>query len=181
MTNVKTPMSILLLSSIGLLAACDDTKSDDYRPTPDNPQTQTYRGQAASSGTQYVRADGSADLSSAAMVEVWSMSDSGETTYMGEGSIEADGTFEVTIEDDSDSDSYAILHAVDASGELIASAVVEGTDASDEFMSRIDVESTVEAWAFLDRVEDEGDADSTNYVDIRSRVDASLALSLIHI
>ena len=201
----NTYLTAILISTSSLLFACDtkdgvdnnddpinDTTPGDTNPgdddddddtNPGDPQTQSYSGYLASTGTQNARASGSVDLSSATMIEIWSYSDSGEATHVGEGSVEADGSFEVEVETDDETDSdddYTILHALDADGSVVASALLEGmsdTD-SDELMSRLDVESTIETWAFIERTEDEGDADSANYSDIRSRIDSALAVEV---
>lgn len=178
MSRFATHRAIILLSTISILAACDDAK--DSGTDTDGTSGEQYQGSIEDQGTQRSRSAGSVDLSSATMVQAWTVTDDGESEMAGESELDVSGSFSIQTSADAEDSDLSVIHALDASGTIIASAIVEeaGTDADSVFNTRIDVESTIEAWAFLDRVEAEGDAAAANYADIRSRIDAGLAASV---
>ncbi|MCA9568344.1 MAG: hypothetical protein KC656_10890, partial [Myxococcales bacterium] len=118
---MRQPLLSLVLGV--LLVACKGGGGSDGR---------VVTGRLTEDGGAQARLAGSGSLAAAVGVEAHTVGSGGTTTLQGEASIEADGSFIVSIPDDA---TWVVVYAVDAEGGVVGSVVVEPMPDQDEVPS----------------------------------------------
>ncbi len=173
---MRTPLSMIGLMSV--LVACNG--GDTNNGTGDETPTTNPKRSASLSGMVQ------AESQTAVEVKSYRVDKDGMQSEVDSAEVNADGSFTVEIDtvtndgDRSDTNDFALLKGFDAQGELVGAVLVEETGSEDETLQTtpMDAESTVEAMAWLQLVREGGRYDAANYADIRSRVDADVAVSV---
>ena len=175
---MRTPLSLVGLMAV--LVACNgETNNTDTDTRDDTPSTDAKRTSSLNGVVQ-------GEASAVTEVRSYRVSEDGSESEVDRAEVKADGSFSVEIDtitndgDRSDTNDFALLKGFDAQGELIGAVLVEETGSEDEELETtpMDAESTVEAMTWLKIVSEQGDYGAANYADIRSRVDAQVAISV---
>lgn len=117
---------------------------------------------------------GSGTVSAATQVRVSSVGDGGKLTTVAEGSLAAGGSYSLDVPAGQE---RLVLQAVDASGAVVASALLDasGEAGGDTAAPPMDSESSLESEVFIQMVADGAQAAQTDTVDLRARINASMA------
>lgn len=180
----RTLLRTLSRSSLGLLSlmlvACGDGGAD-----PDctsDPSAEVCSGRSYvqgrvtdGSGHQTRRIGGEGTVSAVSMVTASTVLPNGSLATVAEADVAADGSYLIDVPANREA---LVMSAVDASGDVIASAVLERSAPEDGTTdcTPMNSESSLEAEVFT-RMITRGAADA-NYADVRARIDQETAATL---
>ena len=165
---LAAPLAIVTTLAVG----CAPDGGDAFSPRNDGPDTPVPASQEDASS----RVRGSVDSSAASDVRAVSYDEEGRYLLLGEGSVAADGTFEIDVVPDTED---VVIDALDAEGRILASVIVERTPSEDEELDagELNDETSVEAEVLLALRADAEASDSADSEDVTSRVTVDLAAS----
>ena len=169
-TTLKTTTLRNLFAALvvlGLGTGCGNTVQVKGRVTDgEGTQPQAILSGATSLG-------GSGTVSATTQVRASSVGPDGKTTVLAEGTLEARGYYTLDVPA---GEERLVLEAVDASGQVVASALLEATaEGKDVVAAPMDSETSLEAEVFLQMMADKSQAESVDMVDVRARITAHMA------
>lgn len=121
---------------------------------------------------------GEGTISQTSSLQARQMNALGGFDVVAAGTMNADGSFLIEVPADEE---HLFIDAVDADGEIIATALLEESAAEDETTrcTPLTTESTLEAAVWASMRADEGmEASEISHADLRSRIDADLAAAV---
>ena len=152
---------------LGLGTGCGNTVQVKGRVT-DGEGTQS---QGLVSGA--IPLGGSGTVSAATQVRASTVGQDGKLTMVAEGKLEAQGQYTLDVPA---GEERLVLQAVDASGQVVASALLEATSEGESAVAPpMDGESSLESEVFLRMMVDRGQAETVDMVDVRARINANMA------
>ncbi|MCY1073590.1 hypothetical protein [Archangium lansingense] len=152
---------------LGLGTGCGNTVQVKGRVT-DGEGTQP---QAVVAGA--ARLGGSGTVTAATQVRAKAVGPKGELTVVAEARLEAQGRYTLDVPA---GEAQLVLEAVDASGQVVASALLEATtEGKDAVAPPMDSESSLEAEVFVQMMMDKPEAETVDMVDVRARLNANMA------
>jgi hypothetical protein len=169
-TTLKTTTLRNLFAALvvlGLGTGCGNTVQVKGRVTDgEGTQPQAIVAGAASLG-------GSGTVSATTQVRASSVGPDGTLTVLAEGKLEARGYYTLDVPA---GEERLVLEAVDASGQVVASALLEATaEGKDVVAAPMDSETSLEAGVFLQMMADKPQAETVDMVDVRARINANMA------
>ncbi|WP_116120554.1 hypothetical protein [Archangium gephyra] len=152
---------------LGLGTGCGNTVQVKGRVTDgEGTQPQAILAGAASLG-------GSGTVAATTQVRASSVGPDGTLTVLAEGKLEARGYYTLDVPA---GEERLVLEAVDASGQVVASALLEATaEGKDVVAAPMDSETSLEAEVFLRMMADKSQAETVDMVDVRARINANMA------
>ncbi|QRK11963.1 hypothetical protein JQX13_19035 [Archangium violaceum] len=152
---------------LGLATGCGGNTVQVKGRVTDGEGTQQ---QALVSGAD--RLGGSGTVAAATQVRASTVGQDGKLTVVAEGELEAQGRYTLDVPA---GEERLVLEAVDASGQVVASALLEATaEGQDAVAPPMDGESSLEAEVFLQMAAD-ARAETVDMVDVRARINANMA------
>jgi len=152
---------------LGLGTGCGSTVQVKGRVTDGN----GTQPQALMSGA--LPLGGSGTVSAATQVRASTVGSDGKLTTVAEGKLEAEGHYTLDVPAGQQN---LVLQAVDASGQVLASAMLEATAQGQGAVAPpMDGESSLESEVFLQMVADKQQSETVDLVDLRSRITANMA------
>ncbi len=116
---------------------------------------------------------GSGSVAAATQVRASTVGPDGKLTVVAEGKLEAQGQYTLDVPA---GEEHLVLQAVDASGQVVASALLEATsEGSDAVAPPMDGESSLEAEIYAQMMADKAQAETVDMVDVRARITANMA------
>jgi hypothetical protein len=116
---------------------------------------------------------GSGSVAAATQVRASTVGPDGTLTVVAEGKLEARGQYTLDVPA---GEEHLVLQAVDASGQVVASALLEATsEGSDAVAPPMDGESSLEAEIYAQMMADRAQAETVDMVDVRARITAHMA------
>ncbi|WP_257460127.1 hypothetical protein [Archangium lipolyticum] len=116
---------------------------------------------------------GSGTVAAATQVRASTVGPDGTLTVVAEGKLEAQGQYTLDVPA---GEEHLVLQAVDASGQVVASALLEATaEGQDAVAPPMDTESSLEAEVFAQIMADKPQAETVDLVDVRARINARMA------
>lgn len=116
---------------------------------------------------------GSGTVAAATQVRAKAMGADGKLTVVAEARLEAQGRYTLDVPA---GEERLVLEAVDASGQVVASALLEAAaEGKDAVAPPMDSESSLEAEVFLQMMADKSQAETVDMVDVRARINANMA------
>ncbi len=172
---LKTFVTSSLAAAVGalVLSACGPTVEVRGKVTDSN-GTQT---QALVSGAT-PSMGGTGTVSAATQVRAEQVGADGSLSLIADAKVDAQGNYSLRLPE---GDTRVVIEAVDAQGNAVASVIVDSTaNASGGVRTAAPItrESSLETSVFVQLVKDGGDVSQIDTVDLRSRIDASLAASV---
>jgi hypothetical protein len=152
---------------LGLGTGCGNTVQVKGRVTDgEGTQPQAVVAGAAPLG-------GSGTVTAATQVRAKAMGSDGKLTVVAEARLEAQGRYTLDVPA---GEERLVLEAVDASGQVVASALLEAAaEGKDAVAPPMDSESSLEAEVFLQMMADKSQAEAVDMVDVRARINANMA------
>jgi hypothetical protein len=152
---------------LGLGTGCGNTVQVKGRVTDgEGTQPQALVGGAAPIG-------GSGTVAATTQVRASTVGPDGTLTVVAESKLEAQGRYTLDVPA---GEEHLVLQAVDASGQVVASALLEATaEGQDAVAPPMDGESSLESEVFLQMMVDKPRAETVDMVDVRARINASMA------
>ncbi len=118
---------------------------------------------------------GSGTVSAATQVRASTVGPDGKLTVVAEGKLEAQGRYTLDVPA---GEERLVLQAVDASGQVVASALLEATsEGEDAVAPPMDGESSLESEVFLRMMADRSQSETVDMVDVRARINANMAVA----
>ena len=169
-TTLKTTTLRNLFAALvvlGLGTGCGNTVQVKGRVTDgEGTQPQAILAGAASLG-------GSGTVAATAQVRASTVGLDGKLTVVAEGKLEDRGYYTLQVPG---GEERLVLEAVDASGQVVASALLEATaEGKDVVAAPMDSETSLEAEVFLQMMADKSQAETLDMVDVRARITAPMA------
>jgi hypothetical protein len=152
---------------LGLGTGCGNTVQVKGRVTDgEGTQPQAVVAGAAPLG-------GSGTLAAATQVRASTVGTDGKLTVVAEGKLEAQGRYTLDVPA---GEERLVLEAVDASGQVLASALLEAAaEGKAAVAPPMDSETSLEAQVFLQMMVDKSQAETVDMVDVRARITANMA------
>lgn len=179
-----------LALSFALMPACTnggandtgaDNGTDNGTDTGTHAGSSTVEGRVSDDVSSTARQTGGSGTLAAAVEVQAVVHEGGSTTVIGQADIESDGSYRMDCEPGWD---RVVVHALDAQGEVVASAFLGSSGEADEtvYVAPMTTETSAEGQVYLRLVveaENEGWSESdTNYAEVLSRIDAEVAAAI---
>lgn len=171
---------VSFLGSLLLLAGCLDPDSPECRMDPERPEciaggfARAFGKITDEGGWQRRDFGGEGTVMSSTSVQAYAIGDGGALELLAEAEVAADGSYSMELPSGQE---QILVQAIDASGEVRAAAVLEASGAPDGEVpvTPMDSESSLEAAVFAEMAASSSDV---SYIDLRARIDASMAIAL---
>ncbi|MCB9791395.1 MAG: hypothetical protein H6741_01595 [Alphaproteobacteria bacterium] len=148
-------------------------------PNKDYSYDSTVQGRVDDGAGQQSRSlGGSGTVEAASTVTLSTVNEDGSLTLISEAEVDSSGSYSLDAPSGED---RMVLEALNAEGEVIASAILEATAEGEGGVvtaTPMDTESSVEASTFLEIIASGASKDDVNVIDLRGRIDSAMAAAV---